>query len=122
MQILQWEFGGNSTADRWRELQHLVKEWEAHRPRTFEAILDLPGYPSPSDWNAEPWYSHNEHGLPLHCKFNPYNSPTIPKVGFRAQYAFKGNDPRMHSESVYNSEVNEIYSGKVPRMQCPEPA
>lgn len=65
MQILQWEFGGNSTADRWRELQHLVKEWEAHRPRTFEAILDLPGYPSPSDWNAEPWYSHNEHGLPL---------------------------------------------------------
>jgi hypothetical protein len=164
VQTLQWAFGGNSTADRWRELQHLVKEWEAHRPRTFEAILDLPGYPSPSDWNAELWYSHNEHGLPL---FNcisvsvlkvlravdameyllitklilTIHDPTIPKMGFRVQSAavnvqvnilfysigcteytdmpLKGNDPRIHSESVYNSEVYEIHSSKVPRMQCP---
>ena len=110
MQTLQWAFGGNSTADRWRELQHLAKEWDAHRPRTFEPILDLPGHPSPSDWNAELWYSHNEHGLPL---FNcisvsvlkvlhavdameyllitklilTIHDPTIPKMGFRVQSA-----------------------------------
>ena len=71
--------------------------------------------------------------------------PTIPQVGFRVQSAavnvqvnilfysigcteqqigytnmpLKGNDPRIHSENVYNSEEYEIHSGKVPRMQCP---
>lgn len=91
-QTLQWAFGGNSTADRWRELQRLVKEWEAHRPRTFEAILDLPGYPSPSDWNAELWYSHNEHvdamEYLLIAKLTlTVHDPTIPKMGFRVQSA-----------------------------------
>jgi len=93
-----------------RELQQLVKEWEAHRPRTFEVILDLPGYLSPSDWNAELWYSHNEHGLPLFNYISvsvlkvlhavdateylliaklilKIHDPTIPKMGFRVQSA-----------------------------------
>ncbi|OCL13139.1 hypothetical protein AOQ84DRAFT_125946 [Glonium stellatum] len=91
-QTFRWAFGGNSTVDRWRELQYLVREWEIHRPCTFEAILDLPGHPSAKDWNAELWYSHNEHVdamqyLLIAKLILMIHDPTTPKMGLQAQSA-----------------------------------
>ncbi|KAG8530214.1 uncharacterized protein KY384_004714 [Bacidia gigantensis] len=90
--VVQWAFGEESPIALWRDLNHLVEEWDQWRPGSFDPIFYQDRDPSQGRWFPEACHLTDEHVTGIQFMkiakvLLTTHDPTIPKIGHRMKAA-----------------------------------